>query len=156
MSTIDMLTDVYNRNAMNKRIDELIKSSTKPKSLSVVFADLNGLKQVNDSGGHVEGDNLLKAAAAIFKDVFSDGEIYRAGGDEFMAIVTDISREELEKRVKKLNDYSDTNGKVSFSLGYCYDDINCDIRKAMSNADKSMYKNKQQFYENHPDRRRQS
>ena len=156
MSTIDMLTDVYNRNAMNKRIDELIKSSTKPQSLSVVFADLNGLKQVNDSGGHVEGDNLLKAAAAIFKDVFSDGEIYRAGGDEFMAIVTDISREELEKRVKKLNDYSDTNGKVSFSLGYCYDDINCDIRKAMSNADKSMYKNKQQFYENHPDRRRQS
>ena len=154
MSTVDMLTDVYNRNAMNKRIDELIKSSSKPESLAVVYADLNGLKQVNDSGGHVAGDNLLKAAADEFKDVFFDGEIYRAGGDEFMAIVTGISREELENRVKKLSDYSETDGNVSFSLGYCYDDVDCDIRKAMSDADKSMYKNKQQFYEKHPDRRR--
>ena len=157
MSTVDMLTDVYNRNAMNKRIDELMQDSgSKPDSLAVVFADLNGLKQVNDNDGHVAGDMLLKDAAGIFKKVFFDGEIYRAGGDEFMAIVTDISEEELEKRIEKLKKYSETDGNVSFSLGYCYDTSDCNIRKAMSIADKSMYKNKQQFYENHPDRRRQN
>ena len=157
MSTVDMLTDVYNRNAMNKRIDELMQDSgSKPDSLAVVFADLNGLKQVNDNDGHVAGDMLLKDAAGIFKKVFFDGEIYRAGGDEFMAIVTDISEEELEKRIEKLKKYSETDGNVSFSLGYCYDASDCNIRKAMSIADKSMYKNKQQFYENHPDRRRQN
>ncbi len=155
MSTVDMLTDVYNRNALNKRIDELVKNSdSTPDSLSVVYADLNGLKQVNDSDGHVAGDNLLKKAANVFKEVFCDGEIYRAGGDEFMAIVIGISKEELEMRVKKLSSYADTDGNVSFSLGYCFDDTGCNIRKAMSEADKSMYKNKQQFYEKYPDRRR--
>ena len=157
MSTVDMLTDVYNRNAMNKRIDELIKNrERKPDSLAVVFADLNGLKQVNDTDGHVAGDTLLKSAANVFREVFSDGEIYRAGGDEFMAIVTNISREDLEKRVESLRNYSGTEGNVSFSLGYCYDNGDCNIRNAMSIADKSMYKNKQHFYEMHPDRRRKS
>ena len=155
LSSMDMLTSVRNRNAMNDRIDELInqQETARPDSLSVVYADLNGLKQVNDSDGHVAGDMLLKAAADIFGRVFGDGEIYRAGGDEFMAIVIGISESELESRMNRLREYS-ADGNVSFALGCCYDDTECDIRRAMSIADKLMYKDKQQYYEKFPERRR--
>jgi diguanylate cyclase (GGDEF)-like protein len=155
MSSVDMLTGVGNRNAMNRRVDELLEDSPRGAArFAVIFADLNGLKQVNDNGGHANGDQLLKDAAAVFRNVFYDSEIYRAGGDEFMVLNTDISEEEFERRIRRLRDYSEDSGAVSFSLGSCYSAGDCDIRKAMHTADKQMYLDKKRFYENHPDRRR--
>ena len=63
-----------------------------PDNTAVLFADLNGLKQTNDNGGYANGDRLLKKAANILKEVFPDGDIYRAGGDEFMVRITGIPR----------------------------------------------------------------
>ena len=155
MSSVDMLTGVGNRNAMNRRVDELLEETAhSAECFAVVFADLNGLKQVNDNGGHADGDQLLKDAAAVFRNVFHDSEIYRAGGDEFMVLNTGISREEFERRICRLRAYSEDPDMVSFSLGSCYSAGDCDIRKVMRTADKQMYLDKQHFYETHPDRRR--
>ena len=61
-----------------------------PENYAVVFADLNGLKRVNDEKGHNAGDRLLRTASAKLSQVFCDCDIYRAGGDEFMLILSQI------------------------------------------------------------------
>lgn len=155
MGTVDMLTGVYNRNAMNNRVDWFIRSDDKkPDCFGIVFADLNGLKQMNDKDGHGAGDRLLKAAAAVLNDVFYDSEIYRAGGDEFMIIAINITEDELEKRVERLRRDSEDPDNVSFALGLYYDNGENDIRKAMRTADERMYKDKERYYQLFPDRRR--
>ena len=155
MSSIDMLTGAYNRNAMNNRVDRMIKSNGKnSETLGVVFADLNGLKQRNDTEGHTAGDKLLKDAAEILKNEFPDGEIYRAGGDEFMIIDRETSCGELEKHVEKLRKDAEDPRNVSFAIGFCFEEGECDIRRAMRTADERMYADKESYYARFPERRR--
>ena len=154
MGTMDMLTGVMNRNAMNNRIDYIAKNNKKIDSFGIIFADLNGLKQKNDTEGHAAGDNLLKAAAALLSDVFYDAEIYRAGGDEFFIIASDIPEEKLESRVEKLRKDSETPENISFALGLYYDRGECDIHKAMRTADERMYHDKERYYKLFPERKR--
>ena len=155
MGTVDMLTGVNNRNAMNNRVDWFIRlNEKKPLTFGVIFADLNGLKQKNDNEGHGAGDKLLKDAADILKEVFYDGEVYRAGGDEFMIIDSEASCEDLEKRVEKLRKDSEDINNISFALGFYYDEGEGDIRKAMHIADERMYADKEAYYARFPERRR--
>lgn len=65
LSNMDLLTNVQNRNSMNNRISQFLNGEVTYKSLAVVFADLNGLKPVNDIQGHDAGDNLLKKHLAF-------------------------------------------------------------------------------------------
>ena len=146
MGTVDMLTGVMNRNAMNNRVDLFVRDDKKPDRFGIIIADLNGLKQINDKEGHGAGDNLLKGAAAILSDVFYDAEIYRAGGDEFLIIATDVPEEELEARVEKLRKDSEAPENISFALGLYYDRGEGDIHKAMHMADERMYKDKERHY----------
>ncbi|MBR0484584.1 MAG: GGDEF domain-containing protein, partial [Oscillospiraceae bacterium] len=90
LSSTDMLTGVMNRNEMNNYVDKLLHC-TENTSVGILFADLNGLKTVNDTEGHSAGDTLLKNAALALKKVFHLREIFRAGGDEFVIILTGIT-----------------------------------------------------------------
>ena len=146
MGTVDMLTGVMNRNAMNNRIDLLIQENSIPERYGIIIADLNGLKQKNDREGHGAGDKLLKGAAALLSDVFHDAEIYRAGGDEFMIIAPDVPEEELEARVQELRKASEDPNGISFALGLYYDSGEGDIHRAMRMADERMYKDKKRYY----------
>ena len=101
LSSTDMLTGVMNRNEMNNYVDALAKRPSN-ESVGVVFADLNGLKAVNDGEGHVAGDTLLKNAANAMREVFAVHEIFRAGGDEFVVILTNVTGEELNEKAEKL------------------------------------------------------
>ena len=70
MSSVDLLTGVMNRNAMNKRVDDIISGKeVLPLRVGVVFADLNGLKKVNDTGGHTAGDSYIKKSADLLNDL---------------------------------------------------------------------------------------
>lgn len=152
LSVTDMLTGVFNRNAMNNRIKALSSGEEKPeKGLGVVFVDLNGLKNINDSLGHNEGDVMLKSVSKKIRSVFERDCIYRAGGDEFLVIVTDKDRESFDSLFEKLKALSDVEGEPPFALGACYDDKDPAIKKIMQTADSNMYKNKAAYYESHPD-----
>ena len=155
LSTVDLLTGVLNRNEMNNRVMQLsIDDREGLDNLGIVFADLNGLKQMNDSHGHSAGDKLIKDAAKILKTVFGKKEIYRAGGDEFMVLLRGTSMAELEeysRRVKALADETDT---VSFAIGLCVEEDSQKIYDAMKQADVNMYEDKKAFYEAHPERKR--
>ena len=151
---MDLLTGVQNRNSMNNRVSKFINGTVQYKSLAVIFADLNGLKPVNDEFGHDAGDELLKNAAATLKSAFNKSEIYRAGGDEFLIIILDQPKEDIEAKVKKIRKDSEDTDKVSFSLGFYYNEKGGDIRTAMHEADIRMYEDKKQFYLRHPEKRK--
>ena len=154
LSHIDLLTGVMNRNSMNNRVTQFLNGEVPHKSLGVIFADLNGLKPVNDKQGHDAGDKLLKEASQLLKFSFEGCEFYRAGGDEFLIIAIDKSREELEAKVEKLREKSMIPGKVSFAVGFYYDENGGDIRTAMHEADALMYEDKKRYYDRFPANRR--
>ena len=154
LSSMDLLTGVMNRNSMNNRVTQFLNGEVQYKSLGIIFADLNGLKPVNDNKGHDAGDKLLKDASRLLKFTFDGCEFYRAGGDEFLIIALDKSKEELEAKVKTLREKSMIPGKVSFAIGFYYDANGGDIRTAMHEADVRMYEDKKRYYDRFPANRK--
>ena len=151
LSSIDLLTGIKNRNIMNNRVDRIIQGADSLNGpFAVIFADLNGLKRINDQEGHNEGDNILKSAAAILQGIFYDCEVYRAGGDEFMIIATGLSNDEIQQRVAMLRTQSQSSKKVRFAVGISYGEKDSDLLSAMRNADAKMYQDKNAYYLAHP------
>ena len=91
----------------------------------------------------------MRSAALILQEVFHDGTVYRAGGDEFMIVVREISEDELQDRIARAHFLSGKTEDVRFSIGVCYGERN--IRRAMRLADERMYANKNVYYEAHPE-----
>ena len=152
LSSMDLMTGVKNRNTMNVAMDDLVNGKTKLEyPYSVIFADLNGLKQVNDEQGHAAGDELLKSAAGILQEVFGDYDIYRVGGDEFMIIAKALDQKALTKKVKKINTLCSESNGIYFAIGTHVAQPGEDIRTVMRCADEKMYEDKKRFYEEHPE-----
>ena len=156
MSTVDSLTQVNNRNAMNRRVDRIISGADKPAAIGVVMADLNGLKPINDEKGHDAGDKLLSNAAALLKIVFGDNEIYRIGGDEFMVFCPDALPGDLEIKIAQLKALADSTPDVSFAVGFECTDGDYNIRRVMQIADEKMYDDKEEYYRLHTDKDRRN
>ena len=152
LSSTDMLTGVYNRNAMNNYVDSLVSDKNQDSStIGVVFADVNGLKRTNDSVGHFAGDLLLKNSALVLQKYFPECKVYRAGGDEFVVIVPDISDDRLSEMVEKMRETtSQPTDEVCFAIGWSTGKAS-DIRRTMHEADEKMYADKKQFYALHPE-----
>ena len=156
-STVDALTNVGNRNALDEYIAGFADGTAKyPETIGVVFADLNGLKRVNDEEGHDAGDKLLIRAAALLKIAFGDSQIYRAGGDEFVILCRDITEEKMKEQVLQLRGMADNTSDVSFAVGSVFCQGAYDINNAIQTADEYMYQDKKEYYRNHPkeDRRK--
>ncbi len=148
----DMLTGVMNRNEMNNYVDDLARGSKSETSVGVIFADLNGLKTVNDVNGHNAGDLLLKNAANALGAVFKEEEIFRAGGDEFSIIVTGVTKKDIEERIERIRKESLKYNELSFALGGAVEKNSSNVRMALRKADERMYEDKKKYYEEYPDR----
>lgn len=156
-STVDALTRLNNRNAMDEYTVKLTSGEEKlPETMGVVFADLNGLKRVNDEEGHNAGDKLLKRAAALLRLVFGDEQIYRAGGDEFIVFCQNATEERVEEQVSQLKGMAENTNDVSFAVGSVFCTGAYDINAAIQEADDKMYQDKKNYYLTHPqiDRRK--
>ncbi len=87
MSVTDVMTGCYNRRAYEDRIREL-SSQDIDDDLVYISADLNGLKQINDTLGHAAGDELISGATNCLQKGFGRyGSLYRIGCDEFVALI---------------------------------------------------------------------
>lgn len=152
MSNVDLLTGLRNRNSMNYRVDLFVNGEKSVQApFGVIFADLNGLKQANDSGGHAAGDALLKKAALCMESVLGEYEIYRAGGDEFVVIAPACSKKLFDQKVSELRSKSGYGSDVCFAIGSHWDENGDNLRLAMHLADEAMYADKAKFYEEHPE-----
>ena len=153
MCSLDLLTNVYNRNEMNSRIDAISRIGELKAPIGVVFADLNGLKRVNDTDGHFAGDQVLRQAASVLQEIFPHDQIFRAGGDEFMILCENRSQEDLDACVERIRSYNQLPGCCSFAAGCSFAASGEDIRSAIHIADVLMYQDKERHYTENPDER---
>ena len=148
MSTTDMLTGLLNRSAMDRRINQIeSKKSESFMSLGIYFADVNGLKRVNDAHGHQAGDNLLVAAANLLKEVFDGYEIYRVGGDEFMVLCPNMDEDTFKERLHYTREIQKRRGDIILSIGGRYERDIAELLEDMKKADEDMYESKNLYYE---------
>ena len=128
MATLDGLTGVYNRQYLEKRLEEEItKARRYVDHLSMILLDIDQFKEVNDRYGHLVGDQVLKKTAEIIKSCLRTTDIVaRFGGDEFVVILPRTDPEQLafvrERLVVTLKNLSvlDQNNQIQYltvSLG---------------------------------------
>ncbi len=142
LSYEDGLTGLYNRNKFNHVRIELKEKV--PGSLAVIYMDLNGLKYINDTYGHEQGDILIQTAARNIKQVFGN-ETYRIGGDEFVAFLMDITEQELHKYFAQLQECMERD-KVRVSMGYCFRNTEVNVEEQTAIADRAMYAEKERYH----------
>lgn len=148
-SISDSLTGLKNRRGYQHIIDSLKGD----ERVGVVFCDANGLKSVNDNAGHQAGDELIKKIAGILNDNFSDGEICRISGDEFVVILAGPDEEQFSVRMNDFGELLLREGRIA-SYGYEIGNGN-DFLKLVGAAEKKMYADKEKYYkETGKDRRK--
>ncbi|HEY5525609.1 MAG TPA: HD domain-containing phosphohydrolase [Clostridium sp.] len=146
LSYHDQLTGLYNRRFYEEELKRLDTARNLP--MTIVMGDVNGLKLINDSFGHVIGDELIKKAAEVTgRGCRSDDIVARLGGDEFVIILpkTDsFETEQIIKRITKLA-LSEKIGFIDISISFGYQTKNNEKEKTeeiLKNAEDDMYKKK--------------
>lgn len=145
MSYTDTLTGIYNRNKFIDDCEEM--SASKETNAGVMYMDLNGLKEINDKHGHYSGDEALKCMADIISEIFGENNVYRVGGDEFVAICRDIDENSFNALVERLLDELE-RCDYKAAVGSQYAHEGSDINEIIKIADEDMYRDKKYFYRN--------
>lgn len=151
LAMTDPLTSLANRRALEaatKRFVELGRRQDEPVSL--IFADVNGLKRVNDIDGHQAGDLLLRRAAAAFSaSTRSSDVVARLGGDEFVMLLygsdEDQTRgivDKIERFIAQDNDAQRSSPDLSVSFGVARAHSDDDAMSFVARADRAMYESK--------------
>ena len=148
-ATRDGLTGFFNRQMMDEMIPrELQRVARYHRDLSLAMLDLDDFKDVNDNLGHQEGDRLLRVfAACIRKVVRASDFIYRYGGDEFLILLPETTREQAEEMLSRLGagtcpELSTTLGRVTFSAGIASYVSDASAEDLVKLADDRLYQSK--------------
>jgi diguanylate cyclase (GGDEF)-like protein/PAS domain S-box-containing protein len=149
LSLHDQLTGLYNRAYLEAELDRLKKSREFP--ITVISMDLDGLKLVNDTLGHGQGDEHLRACANILRESFRASDIVaRVGGDEFVALLPKTDLEAGERIVSRIRSRIDSfnlehKGKIPLGLSIglaCAEGDDQDLHQVYKQADDFMYRDK--------------
>lgn len=143
LSHRDMLTGVRNRNSFMEKLEEL-EGLAHPAG--IVFGDVNGLKRANDEEGHVAGDKLLRRAAKAMQQFWGDEFVYRAGGDEFVVLLPDISECAFYRKFEEFYDTVKAKDDVSVAFGAHWAESGSHLSAAFNQADRKMYQDKKKHY----------
>ncbi|WP_160316150.1 HD domain-containing phosphohydrolase [Acetobacterium bakii] len=142
----DYLTGLYNRRFYEEKLVELDTKKNLP--ITLVMIDINGLKLINDSFGHLVGDELLKLSGATIEKGCREGDIAaRLGGDEFVIIFPKTNAIEAEKIIASIQDYAakekigSINLSISFGQGTKVTEDES-IQDIFKNAEDDMYRHK--------------
>lgn len=148
LSTHDEMTQLYNRAFFEAEVERLEKGRLAP--LSVVIADLDGLKNANDHSGHEYGDGLIRSAADLLRELFRvDDVLARIGGDEFAVLLKGVGEDELSGILTRAREvlaagtrFSEHGLLVRFSMGAATTNEPSRLQEAIRAADMAMYEDK--------------
>lgn len=153
---IDDLTGVYNRRYIRERLEvDVEKSIREQKSMSVIMADIDYFKEINDTYGHIVGDNVLKDFTRIAsKYIRSNGSdwIGRYGGEEFLIVLNDTDEDKAEiiaERIRKnleetTLEYKGNKFSITCSFGvYGFRDLDMNTEDIIHRADINLYEAKE-------------
>jgi len=154
-SITDPLTGLMNRRGFMDFAEKQIDIARRAKkNLSIIFLDLNEMKNINDTLGHRAGDQALMDIAELLRKIFRSSDIIaRIGGDEFTALIVDPQRADIEKIINnKIQNSLKTHNKkmkrdyrLSVSMGFAHFNPKrpSSIGRLMAQADSLMYEDKQ-------------
>lgn len=142
LSYRDMLTGLYNRNRYIERLEAY--KQVQDQQIGAIYIDLNGLKKVNDEQGHRAGDELIVRAAGTIAGIFAE-DAYRVGGDEFVVILLDVSREDFARKTEQLRRQMQENS-VDASIGGVWQASTENLEDLLRLADENMYREKKRYY----------
>jgi len=144
---IDELTNIYNRKKF-----ELLSYEYVGNEICIIMFDIDNFKKINDTYGHLKGDEVLKKLAFTIKENIRENSdtLIRWGGEEFVVVLNNLSDIETAKRLaekfrKEVNNINIANiGHFSCSFGVScgFIKVKCDIKEILNNADKALYKAK--------------
>ena len=147
----DPLTEIYNRRGYDRRLVELHQMFDDGiTSIAMVSIDMDGLKQVNDTYGHAEGDKILKTFSRCLQSALKEDEFCaRIGGDEFAAALiidypdrAETFREKLNQSIWEENCRIEKDYRLEYSMGICLVKEQDTFMECMHKADERMYKEK--------------
>ena len=153
----DALTMVGNTTSYIERVNTLEEKITdRSASFILTIFDINDLKGINDQYGHQYGDIIIKAAADVISSVFDINNVYRIGGDEFIAVEEDTTMKQIDKKIsllhEKIRQYDENEiehkGTLALSIGIAAYDPKKDknYRDVFIRADDNMYSDKNEYY----------
>lgn len=149
MSYRDALTGLNNRNRFMEDIDRY--NSGQFEKMGTAFIDLDGLKEINDTMGHIMGDKKLNRVAQILRYVFEEKDIYRIGGDEFCVLCSPIEESDFNRRIAKLREFFSNPDDCHASMGYRYSSGYRELNDIIRDSDRMMYESKRKYYNNRTD-----
>lgn len=158
ISVTDVLTGMKNRRGFFLQAEQSFKMAQRHGLTSaLIFADIDGLKTVNDTLGHDAGDHLIQDSAQILHDSFRASDVVaRLGGDEFAAFTVDAAQPEvilarIRDNIEDFNQHSSRSYKVSFSTGIvqCDPSSHLTLFDYLALADKKMYEQKKGSHHHH-------
>lgn len=155
MSQTDALTGLYNRRGFVILAEHLLKMTDRLKrGIYMLYADLDNLKMINDTFGHMEGDQALIDTARILEVTYRNSDVIaRIGGDEFVVIPVgfggdnvELIQDRLQKSIDAHNAKKDGMYDLSLSTGIAYYDFEnpCSLHDLLLQCDKCMYEAKKQ------------
>ena len=149
----DYLTGLPNARSLFLQLDrELARCKRDNNTLTVMVADMDGFKQINDRFGHLEGNRVLRLFAHSLKETSREYDyVARMGGDEFVVIAPGLTPEAAARKAEQMRELAQQAGKevcregiLSLSVGKAvYPEDGMDAEKILSEADKRMYLQKQ-------------
>ncbi len=153
LSQRDSLTDLLNKTAFNEKVKSCLPVRPQgDKTDALIFLDLDNFKTLNDTMGHIRGDDALLKTSEIIKSTFRNADaVGRFGGDEFCVFVRGITREALRGRVEALRsglhmffEEDDNVVEITASIGiYLFDGTEPSYEVALERADTAQYHAKQ-------------
>lgn len=138
----DALSGLLNRQAYYSTIQDDYKNIT-----AVISIDMNGLKTINDTEGHIAGDYAIVSLSNCFlKAARYKQSVYRIGGDEFIILCHKTSDKELTDLIIRIKEHV-SKTKYSCSIGFCYNpNQDKDIEEMVKISDEMMYADKKEYY----------
>lgn len=153
LAITDELTGIYNRRGFLTLADHLLKLAKRNKTGQfLLYADVDNMKWINDTYGHMEGDRALKEFALKIRGSYRDSDIVaRLGGDEFVVFPVGTAGDSIQKIIDRLevvmNEMNEPNDRrytlsISYGLAYYDPEDPCSLIDLISKADLEMYKSK--------------
>lgn len=137
----DPLTKLLNRQSYYSDCEKFAADVT-----ALITMDMNGLKEINDSKGHFEGDTALKSLADCFLKAAKHGQrVYRIGGDEFVILCIGDLEAEVQSLIERIRQEI-AKTPYTCSIGYALRFEDSTIEKMYNLADEVLYEEKKQFY----------
>lgn len=146
ISQHDTMTGLHNRAFFSEEMLKIEKEGTRP--VSIIMADMDGLKALNDTHGHHAGDDALKRMAALLKKVFRlEDAVARIGGDEFSVLICGADEVQARKKIDQIKNELNADNKtgnppLSLSLGAVTVHKGESLADGLKQADRLMYRDK--------------